>query len=118
MMQPQAAVGRDGNWWVPGLVSTLLLPVWGIGFVVVNVIATLAKFGDTGCDDGSGSCMGPGHTTWVVVLGVMGVAALASVASWLVPRRRQLRGIRWSLVGVSAGLGLVVQVIAASTPSH
>ncbi|WP_441251813.1 hypothetical protein [Kitasatospora sp. McL0602] len=117
-MQPETTAEQDDRWWAPGLISTALLPVWCVGFMIVNAIATLAKFGDTGCDDGSGGCMGPGHGTKVLVFAIVGTAALISLATWLMPRRKQLRALRWLLTWTSLLLGLGIQFIAASSPSH
>jgi hypothetical protein len=118
MTQPQVALGRNDRWWLPGLLSSVLLPVWCMGFLVVNMVATFAKFGDTGCDDGSGNCMGPGPGAKDEVLVILGAAALTSLASWLPGRRRRLRPLQWSLAAASLLLGLSVLQIAATTPSH
>ncbi|WP_329115372.1 hypothetical protein [Streptomyces sp. NBC_01465] len=120
MMQPQMMVERGGGhkWWAPGLISALLLPVWCVGCVVLNVMATLLTFGDGGCDDGSGDCMGPSQAVWHGTILVMVAAALATLISLLVPHGRGWRALRWSLAGTSMVLGLVVQVIAVTVTSH
>ncbi|MER5640989.1 hypothetical protein ABT095_29070 [Kitasatospora sp. NPDC002227] len=118
MTESQVSVEKDGRWWIPGLLSTVLWPVWVFGFLILNVIATLVKFGDTGCDDGSGACMGAGHEVKTTVAAMLGAAALAAVTTWLLPRRRRLRVARWSLAAASVLLGLAVLAIGASTPSH
>jgi hypothetical protein len=83
MTESQVPADRDRRWWVPGLVCTVLVPVWFFGFLILNVIATLAKFGDTGCNDGSGSCMGAGPEAKSAVAALLGAAALAAVIAWL-----------------------------------
>ncbi|AUG75330.1 hypothetical protein CFP65_0358 [Kitasatospora sp. MMS16-BH015] len=118
MAELQVPAERDESWWVPGLVGTVLLPVWLVGFVILSAAATLLKFGDTGCDDGSSGCMGPGHGTQLTVALLLGGAAVTALTAWLLPHRRRLRTLRWCLVTVGALLGAAVLVIGARSPSH
>ncbi|WP_148283039.1 MULTISPECIES: hypothetical protein [Kitasatospora] len=98
--------------------GTVLLPVWFLGFLVLNALATFVKFGDAGCDDGSSGCMGAGPGARAAVVVLLGVVVLAVVVTWLLPCVRRLRVARWVLVAVSVLLGVVVLAVGVSRPSH